>query len=298
MELRDIEIFLTLAEELHFGRTAQRLHLSQARVSQSIKSQERRIGGRLVDRSNPRNVQLTPLGRQLLAELLPNYRGVIRAIEHARRTARGISGVLRVAMIGYNPYDYQPFWDAFRKQHPDWELQIRSSEFGDQFGPLMRDEADIVIAWVPVEEPGLTVGPIIAMEPMVAMMPDRHELAGEKWVSLEVFGDRGVLEPSNPLPDYWEDAVSPFYTPSGRPIHRVAPISTLEDILATASTSDVFTSCMSHIARYYNRPGISYLPISDSQLVRWAPVWRSDSETEQIRAFARVIRDMGCLVQK
>lgn len=53
MELRDIEIFLTLAEELHFGRTAQRLHLSQARVSQSVKSQERRIGARLVDRSNP-----------------------------------------------------------------------------------------------------------------------------------------------------------------------------------------------------------------------------------------------------
>ncbi|WP_159843473.1 LysR family transcriptional regulator [Nocardia sp. CY41] len=295
MELRDIEIFLILAEELHFGRTALRLHLSQARISQSIKNQERRIGARLVDRSNPRNIQLTPIGSRLYAELLPNYHGVVRAIEHARQSARGISDVLRVAMIGYNPSDYQPFWDAFRRNHPTWELRIRSSEFGDQFGPLRRDEADIVIAWLPVEEPGLTVGPTIFTERMVALMPDNHELAGEKWISMETFGDRGVLAPADPLPDYWEDAVSPFHTPSGRPIHRVAPISTLEDILVSASTSEVFTSCMSHIARYYPRPGITYTPISDSPLVRWALVWRTESETQQIRALARVVRDLGAL---
>jgi DNA-binding transcriptional LysR family regulator len=59
MELRDIEIFLALAEELHFGRTAERLHVSQARVSQAIKKQERRIGGTLFERSS-RQVRLTP----------------------------------------------------------------------------------------------------------------------------------------------------------------------------------------------------------------------------------------------
>lgn len=176
MELRDIEIFLTLAEELHFGRTAQRLHLSQARVSQSVKSQERRIGARLVDRSNPRNVQLTLLGRQLLAELLPAYRDLVKAIDHARLTARGISGLLRVGMIGFNAYDYQPFWDAFQARHPQWELQVRNISFNDPFGLLRRGDADIVIAWLPIEDPDLTVGPVIATEPMAAMMSDRHEL--------------------------------------------------------------------------------------------------------------------------
>ncbi|WP_067721518.1 LysR family transcriptional regulator [Nocardia yamanashiensis] len=297
MELRDIEIFLVLAEELHFGRTAQRLHLSQARISQSIKSQERRIGGRLIDRSNPRSVQLTMLGRQLLAELQPAYHGVLSAIENARSVALGITGVLRVAMIGYNPYDYQPFWDAFRTRHPGWQLQIRSTEFGDQFGPLYRDEADIVIAWLPVEEPGLTVGPVISAEPMVVVMPDNHDLAGEKHLSLEVFGDYGVFKPSSPLPDYWEDAVSPFFTPKGRPIERVTPISTLEDILTTVSTSTALTTGMSHIARYYSRPGITYVPITDSHLVRWGLVWRSDAENEQIHAFASIVRELGSLDQ-
>lgn len=226
MELRDIEIFLVLAEELHFGRTAQRLHLSQSRISQSVKSQERRVGGRLLDRSNPRKVQLTSLGRQLFTELHPAYHSVIGAIENARMASEGMSGALRVAMIGYNPYDYQPYWDAFRGRHPNWVLQIRSTEFSDQFGPLQRGEADIVIAWLPVDEPGLTVGPIISGEPMVAVMPDHHDLAGERSLSLEVFGDRGVFTPSAPLPEHWEDAVSPFFTPKGRPIERITPIAT------------------------------------------------------------------------
>ncbi|MEU6587245.1 LysR family transcriptional regulator [Nocardia sp. NPDC046763] len=297
MELRDIEIFLVLAEELHFGRTAQRLHLSQARISQSIKSQERRIGGRLVDRSNPRNVQITRLGHQLLTELQPAYHGVLQAIENARSAALGISGVLRVAMIGYNPYDYQPYWDAFRRRHPEWELQIRSTEFGDQFGPLQRGEADILIAWLPVEEPGLTVGPVISAEPMVAVLPGNHVLAGEKHLTLEDFGVFGVFKPSAPLPEYWEDSVSPFYTPKGKLIERVAEISTLEDILTAVSTSTALTTGMSHIARYYNRPGVTYLPISDSHLVRWALVWHSDRDTEQIRAFARIVRELGPLDQ-
>ncbi|GAA3164734.1 LysR family transcriptional regulator [Nonomuraea salmonea] len=74
MELRDIEIFLTLAEELHFGRTAERLHVTPARVSQAVKKQERRIGAALFERSS-RAVALTPIGRQLFADLAPAYRG-------------------------------------------------------------------------------------------------------------------------------------------------------------------------------------------------------------------------------
>ena len=75
MELREIEIFLILAEELHFGRAAERLYVSQARVSQAISQQERHLGGALFDRSNRRQIRLTPLGRQLRDDLRPIYAG-------------------------------------------------------------------------------------------------------------------------------------------------------------------------------------------------------------------------------
>jgi hypothetical protein len=72
VELRDIEIFLVLAEELHFGRTAERLHVSRARVSQAIKKQERRIGAPLFDRTS-RTVTLTPIGQRLRDDLQQAY---------------------------------------------------------------------------------------------------------------------------------------------------------------------------------------------------------------------------------
>ncbi|MBR7838389.1 LysR family transcriptional regulator [Actinospica durhamensis] len=75
MEHRDIEIFLALAEELHFGRTAGQLHVSPARVSQAIKKQERAIGAELFARTS-RNVRLTLAGEQLRADLIPVYRGL------------------------------------------------------------------------------------------------------------------------------------------------------------------------------------------------------------------------------
>ncbi|WP_245642572.1 LysR family transcriptional regulator, partial [Nonomuraea candida] len=122
VELRDIEIFLTLAEELHFGRTAQRLHVTQARVSQTIKKQERRIGAALFDRDN-RNVALTPIGRQLYEDLRPMYRGLREGIERAVRAAQGTTGVLRLGMVGHNPQDLRPLFDAFRARHPGCDLQ-------------------------------------------------------------------------------------------------------------------------------------------------------------------------------
>jgi DNA-binding transcriptional LysR family regulator len=71
VELREIEMFLALAEELHFGRTAERLYVSQSRVSQVIQLMETRVGGRLFERTS-RRVQLTPLGAQLRDALAPS----------------------------------------------------------------------------------------------------------------------------------------------------------------------------------------------------------------------------------
>src|SRR5688500_9971630 len=95
VELRDIEIFLTLAEELHFGRTAQRLHVSQARVSQAIRAQERRIGATLFDRTS-RAVTLTPIGKQLRDDLRAGYDTIQKGLATASESARGVSGTVRI----------------------------------------------------------------------------------------------------------------------------------------------------------------------------------------------------------
>jgi DNA-binding transcriptional LysR family regulator len=89
VEQRDIEIFLTLAEELHFGRTAERPHVSTARVSQTIKKLERRIGAALFERTS-RHVALTPIGRRLDDDLRPAYEQIREGIGRAIASGRGI----------------------------------------------------------------------------------------------------------------------------------------------------------------------------------------------------------------
>jgi DNA-binding transcriptional LysR family regulator len=291
VELRDIEIFLTLAEELHFGRTAERLHVSQARVSQAIKKQERGVGASLFERTS-RTVKLTTVGEQLRADLLPAYRNLREGMARARLAAEGKTGVLRIGMLPSNAHDLRPFWEAFRARHPHWGLHIRHNPYVNAFVPIRNGDIDVLVAWLPVEEPDLTVGPVIYTEPSVLVVAPDHELAAEKAVSLEVFADRGILQ-GPPGPTTGE-------TRSHRSRRRAAGRSNAIRRTTQASTTCSPTSATvpasatwgAHVARHHARPDIVYLPIHDWGL-RWGLVWRDDAETEMVRALADVVRDLG-----
>jgi DNA-binding transcriptional LysR family regulator len=291
MELRDIEIFLTLAEELHFGRTAARLHVSQARVSQAIGQQERRLGAVLFDRSNRRQVRLTPLGRQLCDDLRPVYAGLRDSLERARLTAGGIDAVLRVGIIPNNAHDLRPYWDAFRSGHPEWKLRILQAPFVDPFAGLRRGDVDVLVAWLPVEEPDLTVGPVLFAEPRVVAVAADHELTRHPTISLEMLGD--FQHPDVEGAGYWHDGFVPTHTPSGRPIERGPLVWNSEEILTLVSTGEVVSLFSNHMARYWARPDIAYLPVQDMDALPYAAIWRTDNENDLIRAFAQIVHDLG-----
>ncbi len=293
MELRDIEIFLILAEELHFGRTAERLRVSVARVSQAIKKQERSIGADLFERTS-RAVRLTPVGAQLRDDLRPVYAGLHASMAKARLMAMGKTDVLRIGMLPSNASELRPVWEEFRARHPSCQLSIRYSSFIDPFGPLRRGDIDVLVAWLPVEEHDLTVGPTIFTEPKLLLVGADHELADRKSVSAEVRGNyRGVTAGAQ-VPDYWEDSFNSFYTPRGRPVEKSFHVTCLEDILlVVGTTSDVVHSITAHTARYFFRPDVVFLGLEEAQMMAWALVWRTENDNEFIRGLARVVRDLG-----
>ncbi|MEV0145605.1 MULTISPECIES: LysR family transcriptional regulator [unclassified Nonomuraea] len=294
MEIRDIEIFLTLAEELHFGRAAARLHVSQARVSQAIREQERRIGGALFDRSNRRHVQLTPLGRQLRDDLRPVYAGLRDSLERARLAARGTTAVLRVGMMPLNVHDLRPYWDTFRARHPTWELRISHPTFDDLFGRLRRGEFDVLVAWLPAEEPDLTVSPVLFAESRVLGVAPGHELAGHTSISLETVSD--FLHPDiESRPDYWLDAYVPPHTRKGRVIERGPLVRNPAEIFTRIGMGEIVTLFPEHMTRYWVRPDVVYVPVHDLTALPYALVWRSDIENDLIRALAQIVRDLGPL---
>lgn len=294
MELRDIEVFLTLADELHFGRTAERLHVSVARVSQAIKKQERSVGAELFER-NSRNVRLTPVGQQLRTDLLPLYEGLRSSMARARLAAKGKSEVLRVGLIPSSPHVLKPIFDAFRARHPQYELQFRHNPFIDSFAPVRRGDIDVLIAWLPVEEPGLTVGPVILSEPRVLTVAPDHRLAERDSVSMDVFGAFDVPGAALTQPDYWEDAFMPFYTPKGSPIIRGPKVANMDDVFNYVGAGETIQLLAAHAAKYHIRPDVVYLPVLDADPLRWGLVWRSDIESEPVRALADLVRELGTL---
>ncbi|GGL57200.1 LysR family transcriptional regulator [Planomonospora parontospora] len=293
MELRDIEIFLALAEELHFGRTATRLCLSPARVTQAIQKQERLIGAPLFERTN-RLVRLTPVGRQLRDDLQPLHAGLRESVQRAQLTGRGITGTLRVGMLPANIHDLRPYWDAFHLRHPQRRLRIQRTRFSDAFAVLRRGDIDVLICWLPVEEPDLTVGPVLFADPRVLAVAADHELARRTSLSLETVADFQHPRPGTG-PDYWFDAYVPRQSRRGRPIERGPLVHDTEEAITFTSLAETVTLFPSHMARYWVRPDIVYLPVHDIGPLPYAPVWRSEAENELIRSLADVIRDLGPL---
>jgi DNA-binding transcriptional LysR family regulator len=292
MELRDIEIFLTLAEELHFGRTAERLHVSQARVSQAIKKQERRIGTPLFERTS-RHVALTSIGESLARELAIGYERIQSAVDAATAAARGTTGSLTLGTMGALAEAIDAVIRSFRARHPSCELHYRELHSGGAFESLRCGEVDIAILWLPIREPDFTVGPVVRTGRLVLMTSVDHPLARRESVRMEHLGDHVVPQASIPHPRYWEEALAPFHTPGGRPIRRGPIVATWQESLTRVAAGECVLPIQAEAAVYYPWPGIVYLPIEDAPTYEWALIWRTTSETPLIRAFEQAARDVG-----
>ncbi|MFD4896619.1 LysR substrate-binding domain-containing protein [Streptomyces sp. NPDC058411] len=292
MELRDIEIFLTLAEELHFGRTADRLHVSQARVSQSIAKQERRIGARLFARTS-RKVELTPIGTQLRDDLSVGYQRIIDGTRAATTAAQGGTSTLTLGLYGPQAHDCAHIINLFRARHPEVDLQIREVHFTDPFGPLRNGSVEVATSWLPVREPDLTVGPLVVTDPLLLMVAADHPLASRESVGMEDLADWTLPHSALPVPEYWLQTLVPTHTPSGRPIRRGPKVSTFQEVAAVVAAGEAISLVHGDAARYYPWPGLRYLHPYDAPTGRWALIWPTAAETALVRALARVAEEAG-----
>lgn len=109
--------------------------------------------------ANSRTVRLTRLGEQLRDDLRELHRGLTQTMERARLAARGKTGTLRVSLFPANIQELRRYWETFRTRHPQWDLRLRVSAYRDPFAQLRNGDVDILVTWLPIEEPDLTGGP-------------------------------------------------------------------------------------------------------------------------------------------
>jgi DNA-binding transcriptional LysR family regulator len=290
VEQRDIEIFLTLAEELHFGRTAERLHVSTARVSQTIKKLERRIGTALFERTS-RRVALTPIGRRLDDDLRPAYQQIREGIDRAIAAGRGVEGVLRVGFVGTAVGQFlHQVAETFHARYPDCQVQIREARYTDFLELLRADEIDVMLVPVPIQEPDLASSPVLFREPTVLAVSARHPLARRASISLEDLAAEKVLRPRS-IPDYMDESLVPRQTPAGKPIERGPDFSTVQEMLSLIGAGKGIFPVPAHARRYDTRPDITYIPIRDGLPRERRLTWRITVETSRIRAFNQTVRE-------
>lgn len=208
MELRHLRYFVATAEELHFGRAARRLSISQPPLSIAIRQLEEETGVRLLERDNKR-VALTPAGEAFLAEARYLLGEAAKAQELARRVASGKRGRLRVGFVGSMLYRGLPeYVSAFRTAAPDVVLSLVELNSAEQIDAVAHGRIDIGFVHAP-EAPRELRGIPIAAEPFVACLPEDHRLARSRRLRLAALAAEAfVLFARDASPAYYDSVIA------------------------------------------------------------------------------------------
>ncbi|MEV6432748.1 LysR family transcriptional regulator [Nocardia sp. NPDC051463] len=291
LERYELEAFLTLAEELHFGRTAERLHVTTSRVSQTIRKLERHIGAPLFER-NSRTVTLTPLGKQLRDELRPAYDQISASVTAASRG----NSVKRAITVGFSaPWCGNLIvqaTDLFRIRYPDTVVDIEEIQLADPLGRMRSGAVDLQLTEFPIAEPDITTGAIMFSEPRALMVPEGHPFAARESVSMEDLADATLITLADELiPRYWMDYYFPRRTPSGRPIPQGPATNFWPEVLVHVSQSVGVSTVSLRAERFHSRPGVVFVPFRDAPTIDYGLMWPSAGRNPLVQPFLDTIAD-------
>ena len=263
MELRHLRYFVAVAEELHFRRAAERLHISRPPLTQQIQDLEREVGVTLLDRTS-RSVALTEGGRAFLAYARRSLAEADRAIEAAQRTARGELGWLTLAFVNSAAYEVlPPLLRAFHAQYPDVRLDLRELPTENQLG-LIGGELDLGVVRDPrvEQDDDLTLTPLVD-EPLFAALPHDHRLAARRRVDLaELAADPFVMVSRAGTPSV-HDATVALCLQAGfspRTAEEALQYPTVLGLVAARYGIAIVPAC----ARLLRIAGVAYVPLADA----------------------------------
>ncbi|MER6304127.1 LysR family transcriptional regulator [Kitasatospora sp. NPDC001539] len=263
MELRQLRCFVAVAEELHFGRAAEKLLLGQPAVSQQVRRLERELRVELFDRS-PRHVRLTPAGERFL----PAARDVLSAEDAARTLAADLAAelaapaVLRLGTITGLGERLDLILDTYRRQAPDVRVELHAAPVRERLARLAdgRLDAGFVRGAVAEDDPDLRFIPVWQDELVIAL-PARHPLAAQPDLDLGELAELPLQLTERRNHPALVDLVMDACAQAGfRPLPG-PPHSTLQDTLASiGSGTPMWTVVYAANARMTNAHRIAFRP--------------------------------------
>ncbi len=292
IELRHLRYFVAVAEELHFGRAARKLGITQPPLSLQIQRLETNLGVVLFERTN-RRVELTAAGRTLLEESRHLIADFTSAADAARRAARGETGSLTVAFAASVMFLALPrIIQTFRQQFPHVRLELRELPTGPQIAALRTGELDIGFLRQPPRDVEI-VTELMMKERLVLAISKRHELAKHKRLKLiDVGNEDFVLFPRDLAPGLYAHVLAVCAEAGVHP--RI--VQTSRELYTTISLVEagLGVTIVPASVQQMGWRGVRYYPIdSPSAVTRIDAAWRADNQSIILPAFLEISRAMA-----
>ena len=289
LDLRLVEYFVAVAEELHFGRAAERLHIAQPSLSQQIRRLESQLGVMLLER-NSRSVRLTDAGEVLLRE----GRKTLSRARHAIQTTRaaGAPG-LTIGFYGSAAsHLLPPALRAFGEQHPHVAVSVREIPLGS-LDAILDGEVNIAFTRLKPGQAELEIE-VIATEPRLVALAVAHPLAARRSLTFAELADESfitnpVVHDHGPRPPRWLAEQRRHGLPG-----RVAANSTgVLEILTLVAAGRGICLVPTAVADHYRRTDIAYVPVQDAEPAVVSLAWLTGSMIPTLAAFIETVREAG-----
>lgn len=288
MELRHLKYFVAVAEEMHFGRAAKRLHIAQPPLSKQIRDLETELGLTLFDRSK-RQIRLTDAGSYFLKEVRQLLEQVAQTAENARRIHRGHAGRLVVGFVGSVIHTFLPERiRSFRERYPEVELVLQEINTAEQVKALQAGRIDVGVHYIYGHDETLE-SQLISKAPLMAVLPRKHALSGRKSIHIRELAREPFIANTRSTEPVVRDAFIVMCHAAGFSPRIAQEAGQVQTVLGLVA-SGLGVCLLPDFIKNIRRPGVQYIPLTGAApVVKLAVVWRSESASALVKSFVNVI---------
>ena len=293
IELRQLRYFVAVAEEMHFGRAALRLHMTQPPLSQTIQALEAALGTQLFSRTK-RSIALTPAGAALLPEAQRLLLQAAALPEMVRRAASGVTGRLTLAFVSTADYSVlPPFLREFREQYPQVQIDLREATSDVQLEELTHGRIDVGLLIPPLSDKAkidLDYAAVLS-EPLILAAPKGMKaLRGKDAVALKTFADLPLIIFPRHIAPAFHDSILACFRDAGltpRIGQEAIQMQTIVGLVSAGMGIALVPQSVSNL----KRPGVEYRALSGkTPRVETGLAWRRDNASPVLRSFLELLR--------
>ncbi|HEY9696211.1 MAG TPA: LysR substrate-binding domain-containing protein [Trichocoleus sp.] len=288
IELRHLRYFIAVAEELHFGRAAERLHMAQPPLSQQIRQFEAELGFQLFYRTK-RSVQLTEAGETFLLEARKLLRQLDQAVQTGRQVSRGEKGQLAIGFVSSAAYNVLPgILQSARTYLPEVKLELHELTTDQQLQWLSESRIDVGFIRPPIDDSFLQTMTILE-EPLVVALPENHSLIHQSCISLlSISSAPFILFPRLLAPGLYDQIIS-LCQQSGFSPNVVQEAIQMQTIISLVA-AEIGIAIVPISLQNLQRTGVVYRSlIEPTPKAQIAIVWRKDDRSAVIQRFLEVV---------